>query len=72
MECNSGAPTLTSTEPNDGMSAEEQKCREFIERTCGCKLHNGYPCSSLVPLEKYLYHRSEAAALTRDQLDLVL
>ena len=59
-------------QPTDGISSEEQKCKEFIERTCGCSLNNGSPCSRLIPLEKYICHRSEAAALTRDQLDLVL
>ena len=64
--------TSTSTSASTGTSIEEQKCQEFLERTCGCRLNNGSPCSSLIPLEKYVSHRYEAAALTRDQLDLVL
>ena len=54
------------------MSEEEQKCKGFIERTCGCSINKGSPCSSPIPLEAYVNHRAEAAGLTRDQLDLVL
>ena len=43
-----------------------------MQRTCGCRLNKGFPCSNLIPLEKYVCHRSEASALTRDQLDLLL
>lgn len=62
----------TATTSSDETSIEEKKCQEFLERTCGCRLNNGSPCSNLIPLEKYVSHRYEAAALTRDQLDLVL
>ena len=43
-----------------------------MQQTCGCCLNKGSPCSNLIPLEKYVCHRSETASLTRDQLDLVL
>ena len=59
-------------QPTNGMNIEHQKCQEFVERTCGCRLNNGSPCSSLIPLEQYVCHRSEAAGLTCDQLDIVL
>ena len=64
--------TSIELQPTDEISSEEQKCREFIQRTCSCRLNNRSPRSRLVPLQKYVCHRSEAAALTRDQLDLVL
>lgn len=37
-----------------------------------CGINKGSPCSSLIPLDTYVYHRAEAAGLTQDQLDLVL
>ena len=43
-----------------------------MQKTCGCRLNKGSPCSNLIPLEKYVCHHSETASLTRDQLDLVL
>ena len=64
--------TSIELQPTDEISSEERKCQEFVQHTCGCRLNNGSPCSSLVPLQKYVCHCSEAAALTRDQLDLVL
>ena len=63
----------SSLQPIDEtLSEEEQKCKGFIERTCGCSINKGSPRSSLIPLEAYVSHRAEAAGLTRDQLDLVL
>jgi len=39
--------------------------------TC-CTLDDGSPCSSTFSLEEYLYHRSDAAGLSRNELDMVL
>ena len=66
----SGSPSLQPTD--EILNGDEQKCKEFIERTCGCTINKGSPCSSLIPLDTYVCHRAEAAGLTRDQLDLVL
>ena len=43
-----------------------------MEHTCGCRLDNGSPCSSLFSLEEYVSHRSQASLLTRNELDLVI
>lgn len=43
-----------------------------MERTCGCHLVNGSPCSSVFSLDHYVSHRSQASLLTRNELDLVL
>ena len=48
------------------------KCQEFVEKTCGCHLANGSPCSSLFPLEHYIQLRAQSSFLTRDELDLTL
>lgn len=53
-------------------TAELDKCRDFIQRTCGCKMADGKPCSSLFAIDYYINIRSQASLLTRQQLDLVL
>lgn len=56
----------------DEQAAELEKCEQFVRATCGCKLADGKPCSSLFPLEYYADIRGQAFLLTRDQLDMVL
>ena len=53
-------------------SPDVRKCQEFVEKTCGCHLTNGSPCSSLFPLEHYIQLRAQSSFLTRDELDLTL
>ena len=51
---------------------DEHKCKLFIENTCGCRLDNGSPCSSLFSLDEYVSHRSQASLLNHNELDLVI
>ena len=51
---------------------EEHKCELFIENTCGCRLDNGSPCSSLFSLDEYVSHQSQASLLNRNELHLVI
>ena len=53
-------------------SPDVQKCQEFVEKTFGCHLANGSPCSSLFPLEHCIQLRAQSSFLTRDELDLTL
>lgn len=51
---------------------EISTCEKFERETCGCKLANGKPCSTLFSSEYYVQLRSQASLLTREQLDMVL
>lgn len=53
-------------------SPDIRKCQEFVEKTCGCHLAHGRPCSSLFLLEHYIELRAQSSFLTRDELDLTL
>ena len=53
-------------------SSEISTCEKFAHETCGCKLANGKPCSTLFDSEYYIQLRSQASLLTREQLDMVL
>ena len=55
-----------------GNDDDTDKCKMFIERTCGCRLANGSPCSSLFSVDEYASHHYQASLLTRNELDLVL
>ena len=61
--CSPDAPTETP---------DVCKCQEFVEKTCGCHLADGSPCSSLFPLEHYIQLRAQSSFLNRDELDLTL
>ena len=52
--------------------AEIEQCTNFAVKTCGCKMADGKPCSSLFASECYIDIRAQASLLTRQQLDLVL
>lgn len=52
--------------------AELRKCANFTQRTCGCTISDGKPCSSLFSAEYFVDIRSQASLLTRQQLDLVI
>jgi len=53
-------------------SSDVKLCQEFVERTCGCDLANGKPCSGLFSLEHYIILRAQSSFLTHDELDLTL
>ena len=53
-------------------ASEITKCTSFSLKTCGCKMADGKPCSSLFSADYYVETRSQASLLTRQQLDLVL
>ena len=53
-------------------TGEVEKCSDFVRRTCGCRMADGRPCSSLFSVDYYINIRSQASLLTRQQLDLVL
>ena len=63
---------MASTEVPTYTGDDVEKCKMFTERTCGCSLANGSPCSSLFSVEQYVSHRSQASLLTQIELDLVL
>ena len=52
--------------------AEIEQCSNFAVKTCGCKMADGKPCSSLFAPEYYIDIRAQASLLTRQQLDLAL
>ena len=55
------------------LQTEEDKCRTFLNQTCGCKLASDKkPCSSQFFMDYVLDIRAQAAPLSRDELDLVL
>ena len=75
----------TTDETQDGTTEDTQQarssqeamtdydlCTKFFEHTCSCKKNKGKPCSSLFPLEHYVDMRAQAAAMTNQELDLVL
>ena len=66
--------TAVSSFPPDtpSESPDVLECKKFVEKTCGCHLANGGPCSSLFPLEHYIQLRAQSSFLTRDELDLTL
>ena len=53
-------------------ATEINKCTSFSLKTCGCKMADEKPCSSLFSADYYIETRSQASLLTRQQLDLVL
>ena len=53
-------------------SPDVHKCQEFVEKSCGCHLANGRPCSSLFSVEHYIQLRAQSSFLNRDELDLTL
>ena len=53
-------------------TVEIDKCTNFVQRSCCCKMADRKPCSSLFPVDYYIETRSQASLLTCQQLDLVL
>ena len=70
------------SQPTQRSSSQEQAaqqnecdddiCRDFLRRTCGCKKAGGEPCSSLFSVEHYITLRAQSALLSRTELDMVL
>ena len=70
------------SQPTQRSSSQEQAaqqnecdndiCRDFLRRTCGCKKADGEPCSSLFSVEHYITLRAQFALLSRTELDMVL
>ena len=66
-------PTASHHEPWEvEQEAEINKCSNFTAKTCGCKMADEKPCSSLFGLEYYIDIRSQASLMTRQQLDLAV
>jgi len=38
---------------------DDELCKQFYERTCGCKKADGKPCSSLFPLEHFVENQPD-------------
>jgi len=53
-------------------SSEISVCEKFAHDTCGCRLANNKPCSTLFGSEYYIQMRAQASLLTREQLDMAL
>ena len=51
---------------------EKEKVEEFITSGCGCHLSNGKSCSSQYSGEHYQTLRADSAALSWDELNMVL
>ena len=67
----SGATSPIEERSEDTIN-DEDVCREFIEKTCGCKKVGGRPCSSQFSLAYYLERQAQASVLNRNELDLVM
>ena len=68
------ASVTSGSESCEGaLQTEEDKCRDFLNQTCGCHLANDKkPCSSQFSMDYILDIRAQAALLSRDELDLIL
>jgi len=79
--CRPAVHSLSSTRANNTstlgsqkvVTKEEERCKQFLADTCGCKMGvNKNPCSSQFKLEYLLEVRAQAALLNGDQLDMVI
>ena len=61
-----------SLELSDIDLAENDKVAKFVSQTCGCKLHNGNPCSMAFPSEHIKGMRDQCSSLSHSSLDYVL
>ena len=52
--------------------SDDDICRDFLRRTCGCKKAGGNPCSSLFSVDHYITLRAQSTLLSRNELDMVL
>ena len=52
--------------------SDDDICRDFLRRTCGCKKAGGNPCSLLFSVDHYITLRAQSALLSRNELDMVL
>jgi len=84
-ETQDGTADGTTDKTQDGTTGDTQQarssqeamtdydlCTKFFECTCSCKKNKGKPCSSLFPLEHYVDMHAQAAAMTNQELNLVL
>ena len=51
---------------------EKRKVVKFSEKTCGCQLFNGHPCSRAFPVQHIEDVRNQCLALERSALDFIL
>ena len=72
VESTTESATPSIKERAEGTINDEDVCRDFIEKTCGCKKASGRPCSSQFSLAYYLEQRAQASLLNQNELDLVM
>ena len=53
-------------------ASELATCDKFLLATCGCKLADGKPCSTLFSREYFTDVRAQSFLLSREQLDMLL
>ena len=51
---------------------EELKCREFLDRGCGCQLNNGTQCSSLYQIHELIVYRADFMQLSKDNQEIAI